>query len=287
MNRLVLVALLLLIPMLPASAQDLALEIIPLKHRPSDEVIPVLKALIGPGGTITGINHQLIVRTTPANLIELRRVLNSIDKAKRRLLITVRQDVAANVLGAEQSLSGNYRSGDFSVASTDGKGAYDGVVVEKRGRDHRVRYRSLSTGGQSDEKNVHFVQTMENQATFIYTGQSVPVAERTVIISDSDSTFHEGIGYRDVTSGFYVVPRINGNTVTLALAPQLQVVNPYRASTVEVQNAETMVSGRLGTWIDLGGATQDFNDDQNVTLTNTHRRASERRRIWVKVEEIP
>src|SRR5438105_7458395 len=76
---------------LPASAQN-SLEIIPLRHRTAEQVLPALQGLVEPGGTLSGQGSQLIVRTTPANLAEIRRALAAIDTPARRLQISVRFD---------------------------------------------------------------------------------------------------------------------------------------------------------------------------------------------------
>lgn len=76
-----------------AVAQD-ALEVISLRHRTAEQVIPVLRPLLAPGGALTGQYNQLIVRTTPANLAQLRSVLEAIDRPARRLEIAVRLDGA-------------------------------------------------------------------------------------------------------------------------------------------------------------------------------------------------
>src|SRR2546422_9484166 len=77
------------------AAQSLAqqaLEIIPLRHRTVDQVLPALQPLVEPGGALTGQSGQLIVRTSPANLAEIKRALEAIDRPPRRLQISVRFD---------------------------------------------------------------------------------------------------------------------------------------------------------------------------------------------------
>ena len=49
-----------------------ALEIIPLRHRTVEQVLPVLRPLLEPGGTLSGSRGQLILRASPANLAEIR-----------------------------------------------------------------------------------------------------------------------------------------------------------------------------------------------------------------------
>src|SRR6185503_13736387 len=88
-----------------ASAQH-TLEIIPLRHATVEQVIPALRPLLDPGGTLTGQRGQLIVRTSPGNLDEIRRALAAIDRPARRLQILVRFDDAAETSRQEIGASG-------------------------------------------------------------------------------------------------------------------------------------------------------------------------------------
>ncbi|MDP1996739.1 MAG: hypothetical protein Q8J90_06040, partial [Gallionella sp.] len=69
------------------------LEIIALKHRSAEEVLPVIRPLLDKNAVASGMNYQLILRTSPRNLEEIKRLLESIDVAPRRLKITVLQNV--------------------------------------------------------------------------------------------------------------------------------------------------------------------------------------------------
>lgn len=77
-----------------AAAQG-TLEVIPLRHRMADQVIPVLQPLVEPGGALTGQGAQLIVRTSPENLAQIRQALAALDQPQRRLMISVRFDESA------------------------------------------------------------------------------------------------------------------------------------------------------------------------------------------------
>ena len=103
---------------LPAAAAQLRVEVIPLQHRTADQIVPVLSPLVSEGGTITGMNNQLIIKTTPANLEQLKRVLSSLDKPVRRLLITVRQDSDSYLTRQQASIDGTTRSGDVTISNT-------------------------------------------------------------------------------------------------------------------------------------------------------------------------
>ena len=64
-----------------------SLEIIPLRHRTVEQVLPVLQPLVEPGGTLSGSRGQLIVRASPGNLAEIRRALDAIDRVDQRLQV--------------------------------------------------------------------------------------------------------------------------------------------------------------------------------------------------------
>ena len=68
--RLWLAAILCLLPMLGVNAQSL--EVIALKHRSAQEVIPVLQPLLDPVQRSAVRTTQLFVRTSAANLAQIR-----------------------------------------------------------------------------------------------------------------------------------------------------------------------------------------------------------------------
>src|ERR1043166_7339992 len=89
LSRAVFATLLLTVAALAGQAAGQAsLEIIPLRHRTADQVLPALRPLLEPGATLTGQGTQLIVRTSPGNLDELRRALDEIDRPLRRLQVS-------------------------------------------------------------------------------------------------------------------------------------------------------------------------------------------------------
>ncbi len=270
-----------------ANAEEQVLEVISLKHRPADAILPLLQPLMKRSESITGMNNQIVVRASPAHFFEIKRAIATLDIPLRRLRISVRQDIDTAERGHGHGVSGSLRAGEVTIVTPDGQGAYDGTVLSGRGAGAEIQYRSLSTNTHDDEKNLHFVQTVEGQSAFIQTGQAVPLPEATVAVTPYSASIHESIQYRDVNSGFYVVPRLNGDQVTLSIAPQHARMDPARGGIIEQQAVESTVTGRLGEWIALGGHTNNFANDTRVELTRTRRWESELRAIWVKVDEVP
>ena len=278
---------LLLVGYLPVAAAQLKVEVIPLQNRTLDQVIPVIQPLVGEGGTVTGMNNQLIVKTTPANLEEIKRVLSSLDTPLRRLMITVRQDVAGNMGRDRASVDGGYTTGNITFGTIAPGRAGPGAEISAGDADgNTIRWRGISTQSNRADNNDFRVQTVEGEPAYIQTGQSVPVPNQNAYVTRGGVVVQDSVEYHDVTSGFYVIPRLNGNNVTLQVAPNLSRSHPQQGGTFEVQNIETTVHGRLGEWISVGGLNQTSNQDNSTWSANNRRRGDETRSVLIKVDEI-
>lgn len=264
-------------------AEPLELEVITLKYRTAQDVIPILQPFVNSaGGTLTGTQNQLIVRTTPMNLAEIRQILAGIDTLPKRLIITVRQDTGLNLQRREAEISGNAKIGNAQVIVPRRSGS--GLVVEQSGGGSTVRGRVLDGWSSQDENATQRLQVLEGGQAFIRAGQSVPVQGQTVISTPQGAQTVDSVQFRDVTSGFYVRPRVSGDIVTVEINQQRDT--PAVGGSVNVQQASSVVSGRLGEWMELGGIAQQ-RSQQNKTLTSRDSdRSSDQRRIYIKVEEI-
>ncbi len=269
-------------------AAEMQLEIIPLQNRNADEIIPILRPLVHENGTVTGMNDQLIIKTTASNMMEIKQILAGIDKAARRLMITVKQDVDGEINTQEHGVSGRYSRNGLSVSNKNRDSNNEGLVLSsKDGQGNRIRYRNLSTRSDLDDRNTFSVQTIDGKAAYIQTGQQVPIASQNAYLTNGGVVVRDSIEYHDVTSGFYVLPRITGDRVTLLVSPQLSRVQPNQAAIFEVQNAETTTVGRLGEWLEIGGIAQHINNNDQTNLQSTRQQGQEQRTILIKVDEIP
>ena len=232
--------LLLLLFVAPASLGQGTLEVIALRHRTVDQVIPVLRPLLEPGGALSGQFNQLIVRTSPGNLAQIRAALDAIDRPVRRLVISVRFD----------STLRSARSGVQTDARISNRGSGANLRIEDAGtsRDEQVDQR---------------IQVLEGGQAFISTGESRI--------------------YGQAGTGFAVVPRVSGNSVNLDIATQQEAFT--RGGAIQGERVVSTVSGRLGDWIELGGASGSSMRTESGILSSRERTAVDERRIWVKVEE--
>ena len=275
---------------IPAAGAQTTVEVLPLKYRKSEQVIPVLQPLLGRDSSISGFQNQLVIRATPAELAQLKRVLADIDTMPKRLLITVRQGADLDRARRETELSGSIGN-DHARITVPGSGSREGGNVTYGDGDDRLRGRVVDTQSASNSSTSQTIQVLEGNSAFINVGESRPVRSRqvvrTVVNGQIVDRVVEGTEYRDANTGFSVVPRVQGNLVTLDIDPQRETFNDGRRGTIYAQRMATTVSGRLGEWMDLGGVNESRSDSRSVLLGRSSSSSSERRAVQVKVEELP
>ncbi len=274
----------LLLPQI-ALAENMQLEVIPLQNRMVDDVIHIIRPLVAPGGTVTGMNNQLIIKTTPSNLAEIKEILTRIDHAPRKLMITVKQNIYGNSHLREDSLTGEYISENVQI-NTGHDHSKEGLSVSAGDKNSNVQYRTLNNTARTDDRNTFKVQALEGRPAFINQGQSIPVGSSTAHVTKHGVVLNQSTDYYETRSGFYVLPRLNGNQVTLLAATELSSVQPDSHPTANVQGVETTVTGRLGQWMELGGIDQSFNHGTRQNFSSSNVRGQELRTVLIKVDEI-
>lgn len=260
-----LVALLAATTFATAIARAETTEVIELQHRTAESLIPVLRPLLAEGDALTGRGATLIVRTSEENLAALRAALKRLDVPLQRLRITVRQD---------RRDDDTYRDNRAAVRA-DSTGEVD------------VRARVLRTERRADDLITQEIQVLAGQRAFISTGQLVPLADQHVLLLGGYPGVTGGVRYHDVTRGFYVVPQVVGQQVTLEISPHADAVSRQDGGRIDVQRAHTTVTGVLGEWIEIAGITRSRDIHTGSIVRSTASRDAQTRRILVRVDALP
>ena len=250
------------------SAAD-QLEIFPLKHRTANEVIPIIAPLLGKESTVTGQGFNLIIRAPAESLEQVRDIIAQLDRAPNRLRISVRQHQTGTVSGHGIGASGTISSGDVDIQLNDSGPA--------RLKLHESRQRSAKNGTQT-------INTIEGRQAFIQVGKLIPVPERSV---DRFGNQRESIQYKNASTGFYVLARLNGDKVTLDISPHSISLNRHGQQSFNIQQAQTTVRGKVGTWISIGGVQQKRHSSSKGITYSTRRNEGLDSDFQIRVEVIP
>ncbi len=248
-----------------ASAQSL--EVIQLKYRTADEVIPVLQPMLESGAVLTGKDYQLFVRTSPTNLQQLRQALAQIDRAPRNLLVSVREATRSDI--QKERIAASAQAG----------------AKEQNGRwqtQGNVSMQADNARSRTSGDAVSSVRLLEGGSAFISTGASVPMVS--AVFARKGARGIAGgaaVEYQNVSSGFAVTPRVNGERVVLEIDQQSQRLE---GGAIRSQSLGTQVSGALGEWIQLGGVMQSEDSREHGIGSKRYSTNSDARTLWVKVE---
>lgn len=270
---------------LPAAHAELEIETIQLHNRTSTEVIPVLQPFIAQGGMLTGTGYKLIIKSTPENIEEIKRLLADIDTSLKQVLITVAMSHQLEQLQQAEQSQVQVQAGDVnvSVGNTPPTNPAPGAAVSIDTGKIKYDTRRYQTQQRTDAPSLQQMKVAEGSWASIRSGQSIPIATRT---RNRDGTVTETLTYQQVTSGFEVLPRINKDQVTLMIRPQKASLSAQGGGQIDIQSLETTVNGKLGEWLSLGGSTTQSTSDNSGILHSTRTRESQHDQIWVKVEVI-
>jgi hypothetical protein len=248
-----------------------SLEVIDLKYRTAEEVIPVLQPLLESGGALSGQDYTLFVRTSAANLSQLRAAIERIDRKPRQLLISVRRSTDEDMRREAASASATVRS-DRAAAS----------VNEPPRRESGVSVRGTQSDSRTQGGGVASVSVLEGASAFVSTGTSVPIVTTVAAHAGRRPWAASSTQYRELTNGFLVTPRVTGDRVVLDIEQQAERL---RSGTIDSERLTTQVSSRLGEWIQLGGVEHSSTSTRRGVLSRQYSTNSDTRSIWVKVDE--
>ena len=249
------------------SADDFALEVIPLHHRSAAELLPMVQDFIAKNGVIKAADDKLIIRTHPANLSELRKLITKLDVPLRSLLITVKQ------------LSGESARQD--EASTESRTGDNDAPV------HNTRVWRTDTRDGADRTQQ--LQVTEGAEAFIDVGRQIPISDFALSQSRSGTLMEQKTRYVGATTGFYVRPHLNGDTVSVEITPyqttQSGVTTPPKFIT---QALHSTVTGKLGEWITIGASSTSIDENRHKVIEySTSQRGEQDRRILLRVTIAP
>lgn len=238
------------------------LEILELRFRTAAEVIPVLQPLVEPGGALTGQDYKLFVRVSNANLAQLRKALATIDRQPRSLQVSVRNATREDIQREQADIAGEISKGRSSVSVL-----------------------ATQSGSSRQGEGIASVRVLEGGSASIANGQSIPVVTSFVARGGRRPLVGGSLGYQQLSSGYLVTPRLQGDRVTLQIDQQSQEAGS-RGGNVTTQSLSTQTSGGVGEWIELGGVAESSSSTRSTIGGRSIETQSGNRSIWVKVDVV-
>lgn len=250
-------ALLLLMGAAMACADTTRIQQIPLQNRSAEELIPLIKPLLGQDGGISGQGYTLIIRASDDQIEEIEKVVRELDKAARRFIISVEQ-VRDDTRARQET-------------GADGR-----VVIDNGSAGGDVTIHGTKTGDRSGGSTRQQVMATENQPAFIQLGQRIPEGTRLRFAPGLGVLFEESSGWIDLATGFSVIPRLlPDETVQLTIRVQGETPDTHSPPTIQTNNMETSVRIPLNQWVTLGASDEAFTSSDSAIVHRTQARGSE------------
>jgi type II secretory pathway component GspD/PulD (secretin) len=229
---------LILIPLviLPAIlyAEPTQVQVIEVRSQPAGDLVAGIEPLLGKDSSVSAYHDKLIVKGTADEIAAVRALLERLDQPARRLLIEVRQGGGQSV--STQGLGYGVNTGDVRIGRAPREG------------EARLRLQDARTRSEGD--SLQRVQALDGRAALIRTGQSVPVYQAQPQLYGYAVAPGYRIDYKDVSSGFYALPRVHGDQVTVEIYQQQ--ARAAGSGRFHHQQASSVLRGRLGQWLTLG-----------------------------------
>ena len=276
-------------------AQNFDLDIINLQNRSAEEILPLLQPFLIPEAAVTARGYKLIIKSTPENLVEIRKLINELDTKLRQLIITVsigRQEeqqindvdaqLKAQLENEQKKLQAEIGSPVSDTDSTQGTIVRGEKKTDKAKIAAKVKVRKTTT--RRDKPTHQTVRSSEGQWANIRTGQAVPIVQRT---QNPDGTVTQTIKYHSATSGFSVLPRLQpNNRVMLYIRPSQTTPSREGGGKFDVSSIETTIEGQLGEWIELGSLSELSRSTGSSVIHSTRSRDERQDNVFVKIETV-
>lgn len=271
---------------LPAHGEGMVTEVFSLGFRTADEVAPMLTPLVPRPGAVTGLGNRLVVRTTPANMADVRDVLAAIDRPPRSLLVSVKRDALDRTQGRGAEARLEATRGDAHVSAGGGPRAGGGVIMDD-GAGRRMEGRIYGTQGHLGDRGIQSIRTVEGRDAFISAGVEIPVRGHHYGLSHRGAITSGDTRYRRVARGFYVRPLVHGDRVRVEIRSADARLAAGMGGLAHRHDADTVVSGRLGEWLVVGREDRETTRARHGYGYGAGARTLEEYTLLLKVEVLP
>ena len=253
---------------------------IELQGRSAAEIVPIVEPLLGPDDAVSGQGYLLVLRASPQTVAQVREFLSRVDTAPRSMQISVFQGTERDLKSVAASAEIRIESGDSGIeigeSSSAGSTSYSTT-------DASASVSARSTQRSLRDNPIHRVRATEGMEAYIATGTQIPY-------------FVGGIGgrrvnggiveYQDALTGFYVVPLLRGDSVVFEVSAFKNSPPSGRDRNINIQNAITTVSGPIGSWVLVGGTSEQMVRTQSGIASTTTTRNNQHAGIWIKADLV-
>ena len=252
-------ALLLSLALLAAATVATAaprLEIIELRHRSAEELLPLLEPHLAADSSASGQGQQLIIKAEHSELAALQAIIQELDRPRRSLLLSLRRDGGGSLQEDRLRASGSTRGGRVRITRSDSALGEHGMQQLRglEGRPMRIDQQLL-----------------------------LPLREQLVWHGRSGAGYHSQIRHLELSAGLYAIVHLrSGERI------DVEIVVQERSSDDPLQSRRllTTVSGRLDEWILLASLDSRRQECERGVIYRSQAASEQAGSLWLRVQAL-
>lgn len=238
--------------LLAVGAVAASLDVIELRYRNADELLPLITPHLTESATVTGMADKLVVRAEQTELIALRRLVAELDTPPRAVLVTVRRGSGSHAVNS-----------GFELGSSATRG--------------RVRiHRSESAHSDSGEQQL---RGLEGRPLQITTRTLLPITDHVAWLGDGGVGSATQTQLLELDGGLYALPRLRGDMVEVDILVQ----DRRRDDPLSSRQVVTTVSGRAGEWIPFAAIGTATRRDSSGIVYRSDSARGQAETLWLRV----
>ncbi|MDH3867846.1 MAG: hypothetical protein OET08_00600 [Desulfuromonadales bacterium] len=229
-----------------------------LQHRPVGELAEMVRSLLGEEARVATDRNTLVVNASPSALDEVARLVDSYDRSKQMLRVTIEQGKTFS--GHERGVSTSARlQNDDSriVIGPSGKKSPEGgsTIIVDSGQN-RLKLRGTDSRYRESRQVSQFVSVLEGEPALVSVGRAVPFTSQMLTYWRQHPGFIATTSYENVDTGFEVLPTLYNGMVEIEVRPFMASLDRDNPQQIVFHELVTKVNVPVGAWYELGGHMQ-------------------------------
>lgn len=257
-----------------------------LQHRPVGELAEMVRSLLGEEARVATDRNTLVVNASPSALDEVARLVDSYDRSKQMLRVTIEQGKTLSGHERGVSTSGRLQNDDSRIViGPSGKKSPEGgsTIIVDSGQN-RLKLRGTDSRYRESRQVSQFVSVLEGEPALVSVGRAVPFTSQMLTYWRQHPGFIATTSYENVDTGFEVLPTLYNGMVEIEVRPFMASLDRDNPQQIVFHELATKVNVPVGAWYELGGHMQAQDDLSREILGAGRGSAQKGSSVRVKVE---
>ena len=269
----------------PASVSA-EMHIFELQHRPVGELAEMVRSLLGEEARVATYRNTLVVNASPSALDEVARLVDSYDRSKQMLRVTIEQGKTFSDQERAVSASGRLKNDDSRIVfgPSGKKTPEEGSTIIFDSDQNRLKVRGTDSRYRESRQVSQFVSVLEGEPALISVGRAVPFTSQMLTYCRQHPGFIATTSYENVDTGFEVLPTLYNGMVEMEVRPFMAFLDRDNPQQIVFHELATKVNVPVGAWYELGGHVQSQDGLSREILGAGRGSAQNGSSVRVKVE---